>query len=132
MSDYKPTATEIKELVSSISHIQNVFLTIGEKTGDTMLAFQNNHMLEMFKNVLFLAWEKYDYGWHSDFWSEGDSMADYLMFEIQAKDIIKELIKVLEWQSPFNSLETDGAITKGLLPIYNALLTKLEDEVVES
>lgn len=83
-------------------------------------------MLEAFKNVLFFAWEKYKYGWHSDFWEEGDSMIDYMMFEVNAENIISDLIIVLKTKSPFELLEKDGAITNGLLSVYQSLQTDLQ------
>ena len=83
-------------------------------------------MLEAFKNVLFFAWEKYKYGWHSDFWEEGDSMIDYMMFEVNAENIISDLIIVLKTKSPFELLEKDGAITNGLLSVYQSLQVDLQ------
>ena len=122
----KPLSSDIKSLIDIISHIQEKFSEIGEKTGDTIVAFQNNKMLEAFKNVLCSAWEKYKYGWHSDFWEEGDSMIDYMMFEVNAENIISDLIIVLKTKSPFELLEKDGAITNGLLSVYQSLQVDLQ------
>ena len=122
----KPLSSDIKSLIDIISHIQEKFSEIGEKTGDTIVAFQNNKMLEAFKNVLFFAGEKYKYGWHSDFWEEGDSMIDYMMFEVNAENIISDLIIVLKTKSPFELLEKDGAITNGLLSVYQSLQVDLQ------
>ena len=83
-------------------------------------------MLEAFKNVLFFAWEKYKYGWHSDFWEEGDSMIDYMMFEVNAENIISDLIIVLKTKSPFELLEKDGVITNGLLSVFQSLQEDLQ------
>ena len=122
----KPSSGDIKSLIEIISHIQEKFSEIGEKTGDTIVASQNNKMLKAFKNVLFFAWEKYKYGWHSDFWEEGDSMLDYMMFEVNAENIISDLIIVLKTKSPFELLEKDGAITNGLLSVYQSLQEDLQ------
>ena len=122
----KPSSGDIKSLIDIISHIQEKFSEIGEKTGDTIVAFQNHKMHEAFKNVLFFAWEKYKYGWHSDFWEEGDSMIDYMMFEVNAENIISDLIIVLKTKSPFELLEKDGAITNGLLFVYQSLQVDLQ------
>ena len=115
----------IKSLVQALSHIQKQFSEIGNKTGDVELAFQNNQVIEMYKNVLYFAWEKYKYGWHSDFWKEGDSMVNYMMFELQAREIINDLNKVLKESSPFRMIERNGAITKDLIVIFEDLLTQL-------
>lgn len=116
----------IKSLVQALSHIQKQFSEIGNKTGDVELAFQNNQVIEMYKNVLYFAWEKYKYGWHSDFWKEGDSMVNYMMFELQAREIINDLNKVLKESSPFRMIERNGAITKDLIVIFEDLLSKID------
>ena len=131
MERLKPSSDQIKSLIGIISHIQKKFSEIGERTGDTNIAFQNNKMLETFKNVLFFAWEKYKYGWHSDFWKEGESMIDYMIFEISAENIIKDLILILQNDSPFKLLEKDKQITNNLLNIYQTLLKDLEDGLIE-
>ena len=116
----------IKSLVQALSHIQKQFSEIGNKTGDVELAFQNNQVIVMYKNVLYFAWEKYKYGWHSDFWKEGDSMVNYMMFELQAREIINDLNKVLKESSPFRMIERNGAITKDLIVIFEDLLSKID------
>lgn len=130
MEMQKPSANDIKSLIEVISHIQRKFSEIGKKNGDTIIAFQNNKMLEAFKNVLFFAWEKYKYGWHSDFWEEGDSMTDYMIFEINAEDIISDLITVLQTKSPFELLEKNNKITNGLLSIYLTLQHDLNEGTI--
>ena len=89
--------------------------------------FQTNHFFEMFKLPLLKAWEVYHYGSHSDFWKEGDSMLEYMMFEIKAKEMIRDLISTLTQESPFSQIERNSAITNGLLKIYQHLINqKLE------
>lgn len=39
---------------------------------------------------------------------EADSMIDYMMFEVNAENIISDLIIVLKTKSPFELLEKDG------------------------
>lgn len=114
-------------MVQALSHIQNQFSEIGNKTGDVEQAFQNNQVIEMYKNVLYFAWEKYKYGWHSDFWKEGDSMFEYMMFEMRVRDIINDLVKVLKESSPFQMIEKNGAITKDLIIIFEDLLSKIDE-----
>lgn len=124
----KPTADEIKGLINSIKRIQE-FATKPRPRGmdsgyDAEHLFQISQMMEMFLNPLYLAWQVYEYGWHSDFWKEGESMFGFMMFEVRAEEIINQLINVLETQSPFSLLERDGAITKGLLKVYRHFLTQ--------
>ena len=120
----KPTADEIKTLIESIRKIKN--LAWGRNSGvqDMEQAFQFSQMLEMFLNPLYMSWQVYEYGWHSDFWEEGEPMFTYMMFEVRAEEIINTLINVLESQSPFAQLEHNGAITKGLLKVYRHVLTQ--------
>ena len=123
---------EIKQLIEVITKIQNQFSEIGQRTGDVMIAIKNNQILEMYKNVLYFAWEKYKYGWHSDFWEEGHSMFDYMMFEMKARDVISELNEVLKESSPFRMIEKNGAISKALMSICEDLVKKLDSGEIKA
>lgn len=121
----KPTANEIKSLIETISHVQGTYSRIAEEKGNsqfTIQVLQHNQVLELYKNPLLAAWQLYKYGWHSDFWDEGASMSSYMMFELRAKEMIKDLTKTLEEDSPFASIERNSAITNGLLHVYRHLL----------
>lgn len=123
----KPTEIEIKRLIESISNIQEQHSKFADKSDDSNIAiriFQFNQFLEMYKNPLLMAWQIYKYGWHSDFWEEGHSMFDYMLFETQAREITSELIKTLEENSPFAQFERCSLITNGLLHVYRHLLTQ--------
>ena len=123
----KPTANEISTLIRTIQNIQDNYSKMADEKGNNELSlqvFKTNKLLEMYKLPLLKAWEVYHYGSHSDFWKEGDSMFEYMMFEIKAKEIIKELIKILNQQSPFSAIECNSAITNGLLKIYRHLLAQ--------
>lgn len=115
----------IKTLIDTISDIQIEFLKIGEIEGNSTIAFENNQILEIYKVVLYFAWEKYNYGCHSDFWNDGDSMIEYMMFEIQPTAIINDLIKSLKESSPFRMIEQNGMITNGLIAVYEDIITKI-------
>jgi hypothetical protein len=123
----KPSEAEIKNLIKAISDIQQKYSDFADQRADndfTLQVFQFNKMLDMYKNPLLMAWQVYNYGWHSDFWEEGDTMFDYMMFSVNAEEIIKELIKTLENQSPFAQMERFSAITNGLLHVYRHVLTQ--------
>lgn len=123
----KPTETEIKKLIEAISNIQEQHSKFADNSDDSDIAiriFQFNQFLEMYKNPLLMAWQIYKYGWHSDFWEEGHSMFDYMLFETQAREITSELIKTLEENSPFAQFERCSLITNGLLHVYRHLLTQ--------
>ena len=123
----KPTETEIKRLIEAISTIQEQHSKFADNSDDSdivMRVFQFNQFLEMYKNPLLMAWQIYKYGWHSDFWEEGHSMFDYMLFETQAREITGELIKTLEENSPFAQFERCSLITNGLLHVYRHLLTQ--------
>lgn len=123
----KPSEAEIKNLIKAISDIQQKYSDFADQRADndfTLQVFQFNKMLDMYKNPLLMAWQVYNYGWHSDFWEEGDSMFDYMMFSVNAEEIIKELIKTLENQSPFAQMERFSAITNGLLHVYRHVFTQ--------
>lgn len=119
----------IKILIDAISNIQAEFLKIGERHGDPILSFQNNKALEMYKVVLYFAWEKYNFGWHGDFWNEeNDSVLEYRMFEIQPTEIINALLKSLRDSSPFRMIDQNDMITHGLITIYEDLIQKMDSK----
>ena len=123
----KPTETEIKNLIEAITNIQNRHSEFADNSNDPELSiriFKFNQFLEMYKNPLLMAWQLYKYGWHSDFWEEGHSMFDFMLFETQAREITSELIKTLEDNSPFAQFERCSLITNGLLHVYRHLLTQ--------
>ena len=70
--------------------------------GTTEDSFKIKNILESFKTELYFAWEKYDYGHHSDFWQEGDSNLDYTMFEKNIKENLKLLINILKYDNPLD------------------------------
>ena len=49
-----------------------------------------------------------------------------MMFEVNAENIISDLIIVLKTKSPFELLEKDGVITNGLLSVYQSLQEDLQ------
>ena len=49
------------------------------------------------------------------------------MFEMKAKEMIGDLIKVLIQESPFVQIERNSAITNGLLKIYRHLINQKLD-----
>lgn len=123
----RPTANEISMLIRAIKSIQDTFSKMAEERQDndfTFQVFQTNKFFEMYKSPLLKAWEVYHYGSHSDFWKEGDSMFDYMMFEVQAKEMTRKLIVSLLQDSPFTAIEQNSAITNGLLKVYRHLLTQ--------
>lgn len=123
----KPTANEISMLIRTIKKIQDNFSKMADERGNSdysFQVFQTNKVLDMYKLPLLKAWEVYHYGSHSDFWKEGDSMFEYMMFEVKAEEKTKDLIKSLCQQSPFAAIERNSLITNGLLKVYRHLLTQ--------
>ena len=54
-------------------------------------------------------------------------MFDYMMFEMKAKEMIGDLIKILTQESPFAQIESNSVITNGLLKIYRHLINQKLD-----
>ena len=126
----KPTADEISMLIRTIKNIQMSYSKMADNKQDgdySLQVLKIIQIMEMFKLPLLKAWEVYHYGSHSDFWEEGDSMFDYMMFEMKAKEMIGDLIKVLIQESPFVQIERNSAITNGLLKIYRHLINQKLD-----
>lgn len=118
----KPTAESIREAISKIKFLQNDMLKFGEQHGMLADAMQYKHMFDQFLFPLYLGWQLYKYGWHSDFWKEGDSMFEYMSFEMNAAENIETLLSALKYQSPFSQFEVDYSYTDNLIPIYEHLL----------
>ena len=125
----KPSSQMIRNLINRISNIQETLNNIADNDPNSGLdawqVFQVNQSLEMFKNPLFHAWEVYHYGWHSDFWKEGDSMGDYMMYEVQAKEIVNKLIDSLQQKSIFDAFPGGELISADLLTVYKHFVKQI-------
>ena len=124
----KPTREEIKGLIEAIRELQNGLSIYSDKLQDgdfAIRAFQINKLFEVYKCPLLMAWQTYKFGWHSDFGEEGDTMVDYMLFEVNAKEILSKLIYTLETESPFIAFENNSAITNKLLKVYKHLTTQI-------
>ena len=83
---------------------------------------QYHNLFNIIKNALYYCWEKLGCGHHSDFWKEGDSMFDYMMFELGPEERINAIINLLEESSPFAPIERNSAITNALLSIFRRVV----------
>lgn len=123
---HMPSAEMIKDLVKKISDIQKGYDHLLENVNPLafgkLMAFVNRY--EVYKHPLRQAWEVYHYGSHSDFWKEGDSMIEYLMYESRATEILNKLIMELSQDSMFDSFPGGKKITRDLLNVYRHLLTQ--------
>ncbi len=97
----------------------------GEIHNQQIKAFQFNKMLDMFKNPLLFAWEQFKYGWHSDFWKEGDSMIEYDMFLFNSQEHLDKCLLILDMQSPFTNFERNGQITCDLKEILSDISKRI-------
>jgi len=128
----KPTKEELYEIIVKLSISQKFFAKMSEQVDDPDLGFKVCQMLEEYKSPLLYAWQKYGYGWHSDFWKEGDSMIFYDRFEISMrlnpKEIIDDMIKSWKFDSrDLQSLGNEGEkIFKGVSKVYEALKNDLK------
>ena len=127
----KPTKQQIKNLIETISHVQEQFVKAAEQFGDSMRGFQIKQSLETFKLPLFFAWRGYKYGWHTDWCEEGDSLFPFMMFEADLKKNTQELIDLLRAQSPFAQIERNSAITNSLITIYTAFINDLDNGTIK-
>ena len=121
----KPSADEIKMLITSIKKISKLCWDNAKRLGKTgEETWRLSMMYELFLNPLYLAWQVYNYGWHSDFWEEGDSMWEFMSYEVDVETTTNEFISLLETNSPFVLFEHNCEITDGLLKVYRHLLTQ--------
>lgn len=121
----KPTEARLKALINTISKIQEYMLSQGEAHNQLMQAFQFTKMLDLFKNPLLFAWEQFKYGWHSDFWKEGDSMLEYDMFLFNAQEHLDKCLYLLNSDSPFKHFERNNQITYDLINVISDISKRL-------
>ena len=121
----KPTRDEVLHLIKSIQQIKasywEYYNTMQGRINPLEI-MQITSIFETFLNTLYLAWEIYHYGHHSDFWKEGDSMFEFMMFQSQAKNTIEDFVTKLQDHSPFQMANNGDEITKGLIKVYNHLI----------
>lgn len=113
-----PEAQRIMQLVEVVDKVQAQFWEACNRSGNTEMRVQYHSMFELIKNALYYSWEKLGCGHHSDFWKEGDSMFDYMMFEMGPEERINAIVQMLESSSPFAMVERNSAITNGLLSVF--------------
>lgn len=117
-----PEAQRIIQLVEVVDKVQSQFWEACSRTGDNTKKFQLHELFNVIKNALYYSWEKLGCGHHSDFWEEGDSMFDYMMFEMGPEERIEAIINMLEESSPFAIVEKNSAITNGLLSVFRKVV----------
>lgn len=121
----KPSRDEVLQLIKSIQQIKTAYWNYYEQMQgriNPLEIMQITSIFETFLNTLYLAWEAYHYGHHSDFWKEGDSTFEYMMFQSQAKDTIEDFAIKLKAHSPFQMVNNGDEITRRLLKVYNHLI----------
>ena len=116
-----PEAHNIMQLVEVVNEIQRKIWDAGKNSGNLEQQIQMHSLFNIIKNALYYSWEKLGCGYHSDFWNEGDSMFEYMMFEMEAEERINAIIDMLEKSSPFVMLERNSAITNGLLSVFRKM-----------
>ena len=121
----KPTRDEVLYLINSLNQMKKLYWEYYNRMQGRihpMEAMQTSSIYETFLNTLYLAWEVYHYGHHSDFWEEGDSMMEYMMFQSQARNIIEDFTIKLQNHSPFDDVTNGRKITLGLLKVYKHII----------
>jgi len=114
---------ELRQLIQSIDDVKNEISKLKNHGVSWQEVNQYIQVYEMYQYPLLFAWEKMGFGAHWDFWEEGHSMLEYLMFESKIKEVIPQLIQILTIQSPFahSTFDSDGSLTQRLLEVYRAL-----------
>lgn len=130
-SSEKPSKQQIKNMIETISHVQEQFTKAAERVGDSIRGLQIRQFLETFKLPLFFAWRGYKYGWHTDWCEEGDSLFPFMMFEANLTKNTQELINTLRTQSPFAQIERNSMITNSLISIYTAFINDLDNGTIK-
>lgn len=122
----QPSKQEIETLIKTITKIE----LLVSNSHEGYEAYQLNQVFEMFKIPLCFAWQGYKYGWHTDFCEEGDSLLPFTLYELDMKEKTKELINLLESNSPFVFIERNSSITNSLIKIYKSFLNDIVKGII--
>lgn len=120
---YKPTPEFIEQLINIIKTQQKKTHKTADGESPIKLQQLMYYLFEQYKNPLLLAWQVYDYGWHSDFWEEGDSMLIYHRFLLNPREEIISLINSFNINTVFDITKVDSGIKYNLLQVYKHLLS---------
>lgn len=123
----KPTAEEIKGLITKLSEADDFFWQMCTNSGDSDMAFQTHQYIDMFKFPLLFAWQGYKYGWHTDFCEEGDSMIPFHMFQMDIKGKTQQMIDSLKTDSLFNYVSQYSSIPSELIRVYTHFLDSIDN-----
>jgi len=115
-----PTKKELEELINIMEDAQKSLTELANIRNEPMRGVELCRLIEVYKSPLLYAWQKYKYGWHSDFWKDDDYSSTYIQFEVgmihNPKNIINAIIEAWKTNSPFS---TD--ISNRVLNIYEVL-----------
>jgi len=122
---------ELEGLILILGDMQGKYTELGDKFNDPMRGFELCQMVEIYKCPLLFAWQKYKYGYHFDFWEEGDSMFTYEQFEINMhrnpKDFLDDIITTWKANSPLQFFgEVGEEVSNRILKVYEALKSNME------
>lgn len=118
------TKEKVKSLIDVINHIKAKYFERAKIDGNYTMAQKSSQHMDTLKMPLYFVWEKYRFGVSDDVWEDGESMMPYHLFIGQLETNLVNLIDELRTESPFTGIETNRAITDGLIMVYTDLLSK--------
>lgn len=115
----KPTEQNIRRTIKELEQLKSeIFKYVNDpETRENAFAFYN--LFEQFRLACMFTFEKCKYGDHTYFFDEGDSLLPFMMFEIEAGNIVSQLRTMLVIQSPFVPFENIYPFTRELTKIIN-------------
>lgn len=118
----KPSPLLFKKVLKSIESIQDklshlIFNDNNVDVRERAFAFFNT--FEQYRFAVMFAWHKLNYGDHTDFMKEGDSLFNFAIFESEAHNIIPELLDLLQNNSPFDIFDKSSKLTQDILSIIS-------------
>jgi hypothetical protein len=123
----KPTKAELENTIKLFGNIQQQLYNSEDELNDSEKTFELIQLFEIYKTPLLFAWEKFNYGFHTDFWKEGDSMATYFNFAVRPREILDSIIQVWKSEPPSSFLGKDAdTLSKRIINIYEILLEELK------
>lgn len=122
---------KIYSLIDALKQLASLYYKRASVDGRWQEAEKSVQYVNIFKYPLLYVWQKYGFGCDDDVWDEDEDMMPYQMFVGQIRNILPELIMMLNTESPFAQVGLGhDNITRDLLLILNDLYMRLRKNML--
>jgi hypothetical protein len=127
----RPSKPELEDIIELFKKTQKSIEEYGNSVNEGQRSLDLIQMLEVFETPLLFAWEKFGYGYHSDFWTDGANMFVYMGFEMNPTEQLQKTIIAWEENPPKSFFGPRGEmISSRVGEIYHLLAGDLEQNEI--